>query len=404
MVVSGEPAPAFLRARRQQLADEVLRILVEEIEVYARLPDELLRSDVRRVVERVLRGFADALEADGVPSPADLAELRASAERRAEEGVPMEMVLAAYFRGARVCTDAVAVAAAADELAGVVALNQALLRYMEHAAAAVAGGYEQFGRTSLAEQAASSQLLVNALLEGGDLREVARRAGVVLPPAYLVVTVAVGAHADETDPDVDPVVAGRRKLRRLREELERQYAAPVLWVPATEGGLALVPLDTPPDDVPARVWQHLDRAVVDLARSAGADVHAGAAVSGPEGVPAAVDLSREVLDVAVRLGRPGGVFRLADVALDYQLTRASQAHPVLAALLAPLDEHPDLVQTLAVFLDTGLNRRRSASLLHVHPNTVDNRLRRIASLTGLDPANPADLPSITAALAARRTG
>lgn len=40
-------------------------------------------------------------------------------------------------------------------------------------------------------------------------------------------------------------------------------------------------------------------------------------------------------------------------------------------------------------------------MLHLHPNTVDYRLRRIAVRTGLDPTRPADLPRITAALAAR---
>ncbi len=395
-MVGGQPVATFLRARRHDLAREVLRTLVEEIEIYARLPHELIEGDVRRVVEHALRTFADALGVDGVPAPADLAELRTSAERRAEEGVPLEMVLAAYFRGARVCSDAIADATSPDELAGVIELNRALLRFMEQATSVVAAGYESFGRTSLAEQAASSQLLVNALLEGGDPREAARRAGVTLPPAYLVLSIAVGAHPDETDPAVDPAVAGRRKLRRLREELERQYADPVLWVPATEGGLALVPQQSATIALPEQLWR-------DLTRAAAATVHAGVTVAAPDAVPSAVELSREVLEVVLRLGRPAGAYRLADVALDYQLTRDSPARPALAALLAPLDVHPDLARTLSVFLDSGLNRRRSAHALHVHPNTVDNRLRRIAALTGLDPAAPADLPAITAALAARRT-
>jgi len=38
--------------------------------------------------------------------------------------------------------------------------------------------------------------------------------------------------------------------------------------------------------------------------------------------------------------------------------------------------------------------------LHVHPNTIDNRLRKIASLTSLDPAKTSDLQRIGAAIAA----
>jgi DNA-binding PucR family transcriptional regulator len=36
----------------------------------------------------------------------------------------------------------------------------------------------------------------------------------------------------------------------------------------------------------------------------------------------------------------------------------------------------------------------------VHPNTVNYRLRKVASLTGLDASAAADLPRVSAALAA----
>ncbi|MFC7618617.1 helix-turn-helix domain-containing protein [Actinokineospora soli] len=91
------------------------------------------------------------------------------------------------------------------------------------------------------------------------------------------------------------------------------------------------------------------------------------------------------------------MYRLRDVLLDYQLTRDTPATRELAALLAPLDD--ELIHTLRVHLSTELTRRRTAALLHVHPNTVDNRLRRVAALTGLDPSTPSHLALITAALA-----
>ncbi|MGW7416296.1 helix-turn-helix domain-containing protein, partial [Streptomyces sp. NPDC054863] len=39
--------------------------------------------------------------------------------------------------------------------------------------------------------------------------------------------------------------------------------------------------------------------------------------------------------------------------------------------------------------------------LHIHPNTVDYRLRKIAELTGADPLKTADVALLGAALAAR---
>lgn len=88
--------------------------------------------------------------------------------------------------------------------------------------------------------------------------------------------------------------------------------------------------------------------------------------------------------------------------LDYQLTRPGVARRELAALLDPLADHPELLQTLEVHLGYDLNRRRTASTLHIHANTVDYRLRRIAELTGLDPARRVDLRHLEAALVARR--
>ncbi|MGW2547755.1 PucR family transcriptional regulator, partial [Kitasatospora sp. NPDC001574] len=112
-------------------------------------------------------------------------------------------------------------------------------------------------------------------------------------------------------------------------------------------------------------------------------------------------LGDEVLQVARTVGRPPGLHRLDDLLLEYQLSRPSHARGRLAALLAPLEDGGELLATLRVHLSGGLNRRHTAQVLHLHPNTVDYRLRRIAVLTGLDPARPAHLPRITAAIAAR---
>ncbi|WP_431972327.1 helix-turn-helix domain-containing protein [Nocardia sp. bgisy134] len=49
----------------------------------------------------------------------------------------------------------------------------------------------------------------------------------------------------------------------------------------------------------------------------------------------------------------------------------------------------------------GFDRRRTARALHVHPNTVDLRLERIAQLTGLDTAPANGMWHLRSALIAR---
>lgn len=104
--------------------------------------------------------------------------------------------------------------------------------------------------------------------------------------------------------------------------------------------------------------------------------------------------------MAIRADRPSGLYRLEDVAVDYQLSQPGPARDSLAAELAPLHDKPELLTTLRTYFRAGLNRRRTAAARHVHPNTIDYRLRRIADLTGLDATDPARTAHIQAALTA----
>lgn len=119
-------------------------------------------------------------------------------------------------------------------------------------------------------------------------------------------------------------------------------------------------------------------------------------------LPEQVRQAKEILDVARWFGKGPGVYLLPDVLVEYQLTRPTAATPALAALLDPLDGYPELLATLETHLALGRARRRTAEALHLHPNTVDYRLRKAAGLTGLDPSDDAHLQRIAAALAARK--
>lgn len=388
--LGGLPVSALLDRDHAALVDTVLTELVAHVPVYDRLPRELVDGDVRRVVDHALRLFPAALH--GGPSADELASLTESAALRADEGVPMEMVLAAYHRGARVALDHCFAQARPDELDDARTIAVTLVDFIERLTTAVAAGFARHGRTVLAEQADARQRLLGALLAGEGYREAAGPAELALPEELLVARLLVGPHPDEADPGVDREVAARRKLRRLRGELDRHYAAPVLWQPSVDGGLVLLPSA---DD------RHFRKALQSARRMAGAPVWAAVATATPAEVARTAPLCDEVMDVVRATARPEGVYRLADVALDYQLRQASPARPVLAALLAPLDGHRDLLRTLEVHQRSGMSRRRSALELGVHPNTVDNRLRRVAELTGLDPTDPTAVPTLRAALLAR---
>jgi sugar diacid utilization regulator len=198
----------------------------------------------------------------------------------------------------------------------------------------------------------------------------------------------------------DGAVVARQRLRRVQERLEAFAGDGVLGLLAPSGGTVLLP------SIPNRITAMVDalpELLDDIRAATGTDVIAGAAgCVGVMSVSRAAQQARDVLGLARRLGRPPGVYVLDDVLLEYQLTRDSDARPLLAGLLDPLESNPDLVHTLECYFERDLDRRSTATALHVHPNTLDYRLRRISQLTGLDPGKPSGQQLLAAALTARR--
>lgn len=62
----------------------------------------------------------------------------------------------------------------------------------------------------------------------------------------------------------------------------------------------------------------------------------------------------------------------------------------------------DLVATCRALLANDLDRRATAEVLHLHPNTVLQRTRRVEELTGLRLTRPRDLLEMATALSVAR--
>ncbi|MFF0271593.1 PucR family transcriptional regulator [Kribbella sp. NPDC004536] len=384
----GVPVHEILRTDLGPLVDDVLRRLVADIPLYAQLPDEELQGDIRRITERTLRAFSETFRTGVVPTGPALDPLRESATRRAEEGVPLEALLAAYHLGGRVCADHVAARFRPGELPDAIALNRLILDFLQRVTAVVSASYFAERQSIAGEDQATRQSVFAALLDGRPVDESALRAGLRLPPEYVVLGLAIGPHPDEQRPGVDAQIVGRRKLRRIRVELDRLPGSMAALSP--DDGIALLP-------APAGQLAGLRRR---LEQVAGVDVTFAVACAAPAEVPASVSLVRELLDLVRVHRRPRGVYELDDLLLEYQLSRPGPARERLAGMLAPLDQRDDLLATLRCYLGNARNRRQTAADLHLHANTVDYRLRQVGRLTGLDPGRDDQLPRVVAALVA----
>ncbi|MEU4222450.1 helix-turn-helix domain-containing protein, partial [Actinoplanes sp. NPDC026623] len=126
-----------------------------------------------------------------------------------------------------------------------------------------------------------------------------------------------------------------------------------------------------------------------------------AAPAGPlRELPAVYGLCLAALPLAARSPRRG-LHLLVDHAADLALA----AQPLLAGLnsgavlgeLRPADDfHRELASTALAYLDHGQRLDHTATALHVHPNTVRYRLRRLHELTGVPvvPGEPGDTRTV----------
>ena len=327
------------------------------------------RATVRLLVETV--------ESGDLPRESAFAPLRSASARAAVDGTPLEDVLGAAQRVTDAAWDA------APEAGG------AILQFAGAVARVVSAAYlDERLRVAAAVQTAE-WALVDAFLAGRPIEEAASRAGRRLAEAYGVLLVQGAVE--------------RTHLRAFEAAIAGLGDGEALWRLTANGANVLVPVAA----ADAERWlADADDLVAELASAAGgaplvATVAWGA---GADGVARAGDDAVQVLRLVTNTGRPPGLYRLDDVLLEAALSGTSPGPAArLAAILAPLDSGgPELLATLETYLTNDADRRRTAAALHVHPNTLDYRLRRIGELTGRSPSTPRGLQVLGAALTLRR--
>jgi sugar diacid utilization regulator len=192
---------------------------------------------------------------------------------------------------------------------------------------------------------------------------------------------------------VAEVAAGRRP-----RPLVATYRGLVVTLWPTDGA------EPPGEQSARRVGDIVRRAMTSVPDSIGATV----AVSGPghRNYPEAYRTARGALEIAERSGRTDITVTLGDLGVAGLLLQLDDADQLLAfadRTLAEVRRHDEqrgteLLLTLRCYLDNRQSRTAAARALHVHPNTVTQRLQRIQSLSGVDLGKPDTIVRIQAAL------
>ncbi|MFD7031456.1 PucR family transcriptional regulator [Streptomyces sp. NPDC059917] len=376
--------------------------LTAEIPAYRLLPDSVIAGDLLANTEAVLRLFLTTLAEGRLPAARELAAPVAWGAERARDGVPLEAVLRVYSLGAGEAWKlALAAAADADAGAGIdpYLLGTRLLGFLGEVMPKVAAAYVREQADLDWEQREHGRNLADVLLAGRPARRAAERYGRTLAERYDVVVFRL--------PDA-PGGAAAGVLRAVRSELDRDPE--VLATLKGEGGVLLVPVaqdgggggdgaarrgkGQSPPCAARRLLARLDAATGLRCIAAAATAREHAAVE------RAHTEAGEVLALAEALGRAPGLYRLADLAVEYQLVQPGPARDALARILEPLADQPHLLETLREFVAAGYRRAEAADALTVHRNTLTYRLGRIHLLTGHDATYPADARRLAAALTA----
>ena len=229
--------------------------------------------------------------------------------------------------------------------------------------------------------------LLNADAEAAPaLRERARRRHVSLEPPLVVAVAAIDG--------LDRFPA-RRAVSRLATE-RRGLAGD------HDGRIVLLL----PGDDPLDVGGELAAAV----ETAGGRSTVGVAPGTPDALTSAYAEARRCVDTLLTLGRTGEVSDPAGLGLTRLLLGENgpeQLDTFVTDTLGPLLAYDaargtSLVGTLEAWFATGGHARDTARVLHVHPNTVAQRLDRVAGLLGADWRHPTRALDLQLALRVHR--
>lgn len=377
IIADGRTASSFL-GNADELVSQLVSYFAENVMPCQALPSEAMRGDVTEFTRRCLMLAMEMLDRRTTPSEPQLVALRAASAQHAREGVPVGTLLRAYAEGFRIGFELVIGQVTAADLAEVVAGTRLLLRTLEVINATVTSAYLEEQRQVAKEHQTGAQTMMSALLSGHGIGALTRQTGIRVAESYQVVALMIPELPEEHDPRVDAQVVARRKLRRVQAALADAFASRSLALLSTTGGTLLIPSDEPDT---ARMTGDI---LATISATSGVELTATLVPAPTDQIPKATEEAHELLDLVRGIAKPVGLYELSDVAIEYQLTRPGPAREHLADVIAPLATHPELLETLRTYMATGLNRKATGRRLHVHPNTIDYRLRRVGGLTDLD--------------------
>lgn len=213
--------------------------------------------------------------------------------------------------------------------------------------------------------------------------------GVCLHDQYVAVVMRFPGRPPGRDDDADDLV----------ESMFKMHSVPIAWRRPDEL-LVLLPVcpahETAADDaLPV---------VRDIAELVAGACHIGVVTGSADRLAETVAMASQVAEVAPPQRIPRMLPGIGDVFVELGAARVPEVDQWLRDVARRLANGPDLVTTLDVYYRNDMNRLRAAVALHVHPRTLDYRLRRVREVTGIDPCSVKGIRILSATVVRLLTG
>ncbi|MEV0614301.1 helix-turn-helix domain-containing protein [Nonomuraea sp. NPDC050404] len=366
-----------LKRRVDNNAQRVVEASISEVADFRAIEPRARASMMEFAV--VIRRRTAELVASGEPLlETDLAYIETVGEERGSQGVSpvgQRDVLALH---ASLTLREISEAAGPGDLNDTMRMLDWLAQNGVKAQGAYTRGYFR-GHEQFLSYAARVHLLATMLLHDDAMAtELGRSLSMPVAENYLVTVIRIGTErrlSTESKTYRDQVV--QALLERHRVPLT--YHDPAELV-------ALIPYrDLGPDMAAA------GRCALALAQTfaevVGEPCTAGAAHGRRHALATAAGLARQVSRVAPIERVPRRLYDVADVFAELGAVQTPHVDQWLKEVARRLGNGPDLVLTLDAYYRNDMNRLRTAKSLHIHPRTLDYRLRRVRDLIEIEPGS-----------------
>src|SRR5215217_1993029 len=336
--------------------------------------------------------LADAALSGRRPERRELAAVRRLGQRAAEQGVDANQAVDLYLSAAWRLWQEIPMIVRSRDRDKVRAAAEAVLRVINDAVEVLVEGHQAARRQMIRQEESARREFVDDLLRGDtDVSRLVERAepfGLDLGRSHQVLLAAPVKSSASVDKAV--VVIERAIVERFADRDALIASNDHALLTLVPGELRDVISGTDAPDPAGFVRSRLSQS----ARHDRWQVAAGRPYPGAYGIARSYEEAREALLLARRLHLENDVVQARDLLVFRVLGRDQAAlvdlvHTLLEPLTRSRGGAEPLLKTLETYFATGAVATETARRLHMSVRTVTYRLAKVKTLTGTDPANPA---------------